>query len=296
MNRNKLFLSTLFAIIFLAIQVIAVGAAPAMEETTPEVGSVSSITLETDPGTGLTTVVVVYTYETGEPQTVALSLEEAAELGLVIDDGTGIYVVNETMLSAEAEKEHPVGSALSEFFSNFLGVSCGETTPVETTGAETSGEGCYGTIMQYHEEGAGFGVIAQALWMANALESDTVSFSTIMEAKINKDFSTIEMPDGSTPTNWGQFQKAVKSLDSDSEKTKNNLGAIKSGHANSDSEEDTQTELKKNGKPDKEPGKPDKETGKPDKETGKPDKETGKPDKETGKPDKVKKDKKNKNK
>lgn len=274
MNRNKLLLSTLFAIIFLAIQVIAVGAAPAMQETTPEIGSVESITLKTDPGTGVTTVIVVFIDETEEPQTVELSLEEAAELGLVIDDGTGIYVVNESMLSAEAEKEHPVGFALSEFFTNLLGVD-------------------YESIMEYHDDGAGFGTIAQALWLTNALEGDTTVFSAIIEAKINNDYSAIVLPDGSTPTNWGQFRKAVMS---DSDKSKNNLGFIKSGHANSDPEEDTQTDLEKNGKPDKETGKPDKEPGKPDKETGKPEKEPGKPDKETGKPEKVKKDKKNKNK
>ena len=278
MNRNKLFFSTLFAIIFLATQIIAVGAAPAMQETTPTDRVVESLTLETDPETGVITVIVVYIDETEVTEAVEFSLEEAAELGLVIiDDGTGIYVVNESMLSDEAEKEHPVGFALSEFFTNLLGVD-------------------YETIMDSRADGAGFGTIAQALWMTNALEGDTIVFSAIIEAKITKDFSTVVlpdgsavvMPDGSAPTNWGQFRKAVKALeseDSDGEKPKNNLGAVKSGHANDGSEEDSQTDLE-----------PDKEFGKADKETGKPDKETGKPDKENGKPVKVKKAKKNKNK
>ena len=186
MNRNKILFSTLLTIIFLATQVIAVGAAPAMQETTPIDGTVESITLETDPETGVTTVIVVFVDEAGVSQTVELSLEEAAGLGLVIDDGTGNYVVNEDMLPAETEKEHPVGSAIADFFTDTLGVS-------------------YDAIMEYHDNGAGFGTIAQALWMTNALEGDTTVFSAIIEAKINNDFSAVVLPDGSTPTNWGQF-------------------------------------------------------------------------------------------
>jgi hypothetical protein len=43
---------------------------------------------------------------------------------------------------------------------------------------------------------------------------------------LNNDYSGITLPDGSVPTNWGQFRKALLSGD-----PKANLGQIMSGHA-----------------------------------------------------------------
>ena len=127
-------------------------------------------------------------------------------------------------------QKHPVGSALSNFFSDLLGVD-------------------YQTIMEYHDNGAGFGVIAQALWMTNALGGDSETFAAILEAKQTKDYSAITLPDGSTPQNWGQFRKAVMS---DREKSKENLGAIMSGRANNGQGDTTQVETQSNGNaPDK---------------------------------------------
>ncbi len=150
----------------------------------------------------------------------------------------------------EEEKQHPVGSAISDFFSDLLGVN-------------------YETVMEYHDEGTGFGVIAQALWMTNALEGDTELFSAILDAKKNKDYSGITLPDGSTPQNWGQFRKAVMK---DRDKAKENLGAIMSGHAESE-QDNTQLEPKNNGNsPDK-----DKDKGKDNKNKDKgKDKDKGK--------------------
>ena len=103
--------------------------------------------------------------------------------------------------------------------------------------------------MEFHDDGVGFGVIAQALWMTNALEGDTEIFAAILEAKQNKNFSGIELPDGSTPTNWGQFRKAVMS---DREKAKENLGAVMSGRAEDSQAENEQVKPQNNGKaPDK---------------------------------------------
>jgi hypothetical protein len=79
-------------------------------------------------------------------------------------------------------------------------------------------------VNDLHEEGFGFGVIAQALWMQKNLDDEAVTAEMILQAKENHDFSTITLPDGSNPTNWGQFRKAL--LDK-----KNNLGVIVSGHA-----------------------------------------------------------------
>lgn len=189
MTRAKIIFSILLASIFLASQVIAVGAAP---------------------GTNVNP-----------------------------DDG-------------EEETEHPVGSRISEFFSDLLGVD-------------------YETIMSYHDNGAGFGVIAQALWMTNALDGDADTFAAIMEARQSKDFSGFTLPDGSTPKNWGQFRKAVMS---DKDKAKKNLGAIMSGRAD-DEQGGTEADPKNNGKsPDKEQEK-EKNNNNNNKNNGK-DKDKGK--------------------
>ena len=241
MTRTKILISTLIAAIFLATQVIAVGAAPVNQDTTPITGTIitDGITLETDSA-GITTVVVTLTNADGT-QTVRLSLDEAERLELVEDDGTGNFVVNDLKYGEEVdidpatvipdetdgtteEPQHPVGSAISDFFSDLLGVD-------------------YDTVMEYHDEGTGFGVIAQALWMTNALEGDTELFSNILDAKKNKDYSGITLPDGSTPQNWGQFRQAVMK---DREKAKENLGAIMSGRAESELD-DTQIKPKNNG-------------------------------------------------
>jgi len=232
MKRSNIILSVLLAIIFLATQIIAVGAAPAAQEEEPTIisGTVDNITVDLDAST----VTVKLTDEEGT-QTVTVSLDDAIDLEYVIDDGTGNYIPNEDLygttldidsaniLSTEEgeEKEHPVGSKIADFFSSLLGVD-------------------YETVMDYHEDGVGFGVITQALWMTNALEGDTTTFSAILDAKQSKDFSAIPLPDGSTPENWGQFRKAVMS---DREKSKENLGAIMSGHADNGEEENETEEL-----------------------------------------------------
>jgi hypothetical protein len=229
MKRTKFLFGVLLATIFLAAQVIVVGAAPATQDTSPITGTIESIVLETDSETDTTTVVVTLSDEFGVTQTIRLSLEDALALGLVTDDGSGpmaddskvgtdveidpALVIPEDVME---EPQHPVGSAISDFFSDLLGVD-------------------YEVIIEYHDDGVGFGVIAQALWMTNSLDGDSEIFAAILEAKQNKDFSGIELPDGSTPTNWGQFRKAVMK---DRDKSKENLGAIMSGRAEVEEVED----------------------------------------------------------
>jgi len=243
MNRTKIVLSTLLATILLATQIIAVGAAPVNQDTTPITGTITNIELETDADSGITTVLVTLTDELGEVQTVRISFEDALALELVTDDVSG-PMANTDKIDGDVEidpaivipdttdeAQHPVGSALSDFFSDLLGVD-------------------YETVMDYHDEGTGFGVIAQALWMTNALEGDSDMFAAILEAKKSKEYGEIiTLPDGSVPQNWGQFRKAVMS---DREKSKENLGAIMSGRANDGQGNDVQSETKNNGKaPDK---------------------------------------------
>jgi hypothetical protein len=226
MKPIKFISSILFATILLATQVFIVGAAPATQDAPPITGSVVDITLDTDPDTGVTTVVVTLDVGAETYETVRLSLEDAADLGLLNDDGTvnenakgttieidpSIVIPNEPEEPPVEGKQHPVGSALSDFFSDLLGVD-------------------YETIMEFHEEGVGFGVIAQALWMTNALDGDSETFAAILEARQNHDYSGIELPDGSAPQNWGQFRKALLK---DPQKAKQNLGAIMSGHVEDD--------------------------------------------------------------
>jgi hypothetical protein len=230
MSRTKIISSILLTTIFLITQIIVVGAAPANQEEPPIAGTVESIILETDAETETTTVVVTLLTAEGN-KVLRLSLEDADALGLVVDDGTGDLVADELAVGSEVEidpttviledeiddeKEHPVGSAISNFFSDALGVD-------------------YDTVMEYHDNGAGFGVIAQALWMTNALEGDSETFAAIMEAKQTKDFSAITLEDGSTPHNWGQFRKAVMK---DKENAKKNLGAIMSGREETPGQQD----------------------------------------------------------
>lgn len=270
MKRMKIISTIVLATILLATQIIAVGAAPASQDAPPITGTVETITLETDPETGETTVVVTLTDELGATQTVRLSLVDATTLELLIDDETinpdaiespiviaSALVIPDEPDETEEEAQHPVGSAIADFFSDLLGVD-------------------YETVMDYHDEGVGFGVIAQALWMTNALNKtgetemtqDELSdlFAAILDAKQNNDYGEITLPDGSTPQNWGQFRKAVMQ---DREKSKENLGAIMSGRADDGQGDETQTETQNNGNgnnPDKDKGNnngnnPDKDKG-----------------------------------
>jgi hypothetical protein len=244
--------------IFLASQVIAVGAAPTIQEAPPISGTVVEITKETDSATNVTTVLVTLDDGSEVPLVVRLSFDDATELGLLNLDGTvnegaknteidipADQVISDTPEEPGEEAQHPVGLALSDFFSELLGVD-------------------YDTIMEAHEDGVGFGVIAQALWMTNTLVSDEDAemspeelFAAILLAKQNHEYGDITLPDGSTPENWGQFKKAVMQ---DREKAKENLGAIMSGHAENGQGEEllnqeqiqTQDEVQSNGNaPDK---------------------------------------------
>lgn len=223
MSRAKVFINILMVLILTTLSGASVWAAPNGEAPPDEVisGEVQEIVIEVDEE-GTTTVLVTLLVDetTGETQTVRLSLETAIALELVQEDAEGNPIANEDMIGqpveidpsnviADDEKAlHPVASALAEFFADTLGLD-------------------YDQIMGYHENGMGFGVIAQACWMSYALEGDAALLGDILEAKRNHDFSSITLPDGETPKNWGQFRKAVLG----SEKAKKNLGAIMSGRA-----------------------------------------------------------------
>jgi hypothetical protein len=153
----------------------------------------------------------------------------------------------------EPTAEHPVASALAEYFADKLGLD-------------------YDTIMGYHEDGMGFGVIAQACWISFLVNNDDGLLDQIIQAKKGEiEFSSITLPDGTTAKNWGQFKRAALG----NEKAKKNLGAIMSGRANQEQEQEQEEEMSatglsgkgkdKGGKPDTPPGqlknKKDKDEG-----------------------------------
>jgi len=196
MKKAKFLVSLTLAVTVLVAQASAVFAAP-----TSITGTVQSITLETDTNTAVTTVLVTL-LENGATQIVRIGIESATALGLVTLGGDGNPIINDlalgqpieidpaTVISAQQDNQHPVGSALATFFSDILNLD-------------------YETIMTAHDEGTGFGVIAQALWLTKKLDGDVDLFILILEAKKNKDYSAFLLEDGTIPQNWGQFKKAV---------------------------------------------------------------------------------------
>ena len=196
MKNIKFLISLTLVIAVLVAQVSAVFASPAAIA-----GTVQSVTLETNTNTAVTTVLLTVVVN-GESQTVRITLESAIALGIVILGGDGNPVINELILGKPVEidptmvitdeqmKQHPVGDALATFFSDINGLD-------------------YETIMAAHENGAGFGVIAQALWLTRKLDGAADLFVAIIEARRTKDFSAFVLEDGTIPENWGQFKKAI---------------------------------------------------------------------------------------
>lgn len=216
---KKLFTSTFLVLVLLAM---TAGTAFA-QDTTPITGAVQTVTTEVNAATGETIVVVTLLDETtNTTQTVKISLATAELLELVsVDADTGEVTILETgdkvieidpttvipdVIPEEdtEEAQHPVGSALSDFFGELLGVD-------------------YETIMNVHDEGVGFGVIAQALWLSNSLDGGSATFEALIAAKQSGDYSAITLADGSTPNNWGAVVRSLRKGD--------NLGSVMSGKA-----------------------------------------------------------------
>lgn len=237
MPKTRIVTGLLITLALLFAMVGTAAAAPSAQDTTPIIGTIESVTPENDE-TGVTTFLVSLTDDQGGTQTVRISLETALELGLVLTDPgtgelvldpeTGEPVVDESMIGQtleldpvvvipdeleEDETVHPIAALLAAFF-----------------GEEGS------VVDEYHDDGFGFGVIAQAMWMSQHLNGDPSLTTDILEAKETGDYSNFVLPDGSTPANWGQFKKAVL-------EKKNNLGVVVSGQADPLTEDGQQTQL-----------------------------------------------------
>ena len=228
MFKLKVLTGMLLVAVILLAQVGTVFAAPQAQDAAPLSGTITNITTETDEF-GVTTVLVTVVDDMEVEQTLRLGVDTAVELGLVtLDPVTMEPIVDETQIGMPVEidpttvisdggpteepieeSNHPISMLLAAFF--------GEDASV---------------IDSYHDDGFGFGVIAQTLWMSYNVGGDATLAGEILIAKETGDYSAF-FPEGTEdlPTNWGQFKKAL------SEK-KNNLGWVVSGHANNDSEAD----------------------------------------------------------
>ena len=223
MFTTKLLAGALLIIAVLFAQVGNVAAAPQLQDgtTTTITGTIKSIETQLD-GNGETIVLVTVEGEEGT-QTISLTAQEAADnllfnldtRELLVAEGDEVELVvdpNDVAPAEEVTEEdvHPIAWILAEFFDEDASV-----------------------VNEYHEDGFGFGVIAQAMWMSRNItgtEDETGDASLawdILQAKQEKDFQTffddheeyfVDL-EGDVPTNWGQFKKSLL-------EKKNNLGVI----------------------------------------------------------------------
>ena len=228
MFKTKLLAGILLIFMLLTAQVVMAAAAPLAQDATIT-GTIQDITTEIDAN-GATTVLVTLVDNQGATQTIRISDVTAAGLGLfdlttqqlvLTQVGQSVVIDPTTVIPDEEPTEeavHPIAVLLAAFF--------GEEAAV---------------VNQYHEDGFGFGVIAQALWMSRNLtgtEDETGDASLaeeILQAKEDHDYSAFTdfFEDGFVPTNWGQFRKEVL-------QKKNNLGAIVSGQADTETDQQVQ--------------------------------------------------------
>jgi hypothetical protein len=222
MLKNKTILGLLLALVIIGIQVTSAQAA-SFNQTGTVIGTINSISTSTD-STGNTIVVVTLTDTLGATQTVNLSVDNAVALGLVTKNADGSVTVNDVVgqsisidqslvftdpCKSSEGADQLVGKALTDFFCGSLGVD-------------------YRTIQDFHANGFGYGEIAQACFMAQALGGDAALCESILNDKKMGDFSSLVLPNGDTPTNWGQLKKEVLRQEI---KSLTNLGAIVSGRA-----------------------------------------------------------------
>lgn len=243
MLNTKLLGSLLLVVAVLFAQVGNVAAASQTQDATPITGTIQSITTETDAN-GVTTIVVTLLDDQSATQTVRLSVETAVSLGLVtVDETTQEPVIDESQINQPVEIDptavlpeeeaaepdvHLISKLLADFFFN------GDPEMANLIDSYHTGENDADQVF-------GFGVIAQALWMSKSFSDDGTAnadlTSLILQAKKSGDYSELSQyfEEGSAPTNWGQFKKALRD-----NKEKHNLGSVISGQAaNENSDEET---------------------------------------------------------
>ena len=248
MNKRNVFISLFLAISILIVQVGGVLAAPGSQDSTPLKGILQKITLETDPSTAITTV-ILEVRKGNEVQIVRISQENALQLGFVGLDGDGKAVINEKILGKhveidlanilppEEEKLHPVGDALAQFFS-YLGAEKDQV---------------YTAIMEAHDHGVGFGVIAQVLWLTQEIPGggNLDHFQALLAAKESGIYTDLPFVDENgatiTPKNWAELKNAILSG-----KPAVNLGSVMSNKKNDDKGDNPKNDHDNNKDKDKE--------------------------------------------
>lgn len=202
MKKANILISILLASMLVLVQVLVAFAAT-KQNSNLIVGTVQAVTLETDANTGITTVLVDIKGENGKTQTFRISLEtaESPDLGLVTLDENGNPVIvdplpastqiDPTTIISEEKHQNPVASAIVAFFSSSI--------------ADLD----YTAIIDARTDGNGFGVIVQALFLTEKLGGDTAMFQAILDARKSNNFEDFQLDDGTTPTSWTQFRKAV---------------------------------------------------------------------------------------
>jgi hypothetical protein len=183
----------------------------------PITGTIKAIEIQVDTDTLVTTVVVTLEgvdavltpYRLSPDTAVGLDLITVVAVDAMI--GQTITVNPEDLAPEDTTSTHPIDQILGDFLANLLGVD-----PA--------------IVSDYHEQGMGYGLIAQAGILSYALDGDATMMQTILDAKLTGDFSTVVLPDGTTPSNWGELRKVVI----DQKGSLKNLGNIVSGHAEED--------------------------------------------------------------
>jgi hypothetical protein len=217
MSKTKVLISLVVVTSLLIGQAGIVLAAPALQEAAPIAGTVRSITIETDPNTAITTVVIEVIGKNQGHQTVRVSQRAAERLGLILLNGDGSPVINNSALGKQIKIEltaviaeeqpdrHPVADALATFFFEDLSVE---------------NDTMYGVIMEAHNTGVSFAAIAQALWLTQQIPEGSLPeigdkldvFEALLAAKESGDYAGFTFVDenGSTvtPQNWSQLRKA----------------------------------------------------------------------------------------
>lgn len=226
MTKKNILVGFIMIVALLTLQVGAAYAAPAAQTATVT-GEVQSVTQSTDSN-GNTIFEVTILDSNGNTQTVKVSVDTAVNvLGLVTDNGDGTFTVkpeavgstvtiDSAVILPEADpcalpegSDQPVGAALTRFFCGELGID-------------------YSTLQSLHTEGFGYGEIAQACFMAEALGGGAATCGDILMAKQKGDYSGLNLPDGASVSNWGQLKKLVLA---DYTKSVVNLGGVMSGRA-----------------------------------------------------------------
>lgn len=181
-----------------------------LEITDPTItsGIVDSLVFVPDSLTGITSLTVTLTDALSVEQVVSLDLARALLLGLISTNTVMLDtpIVIDPLLILESATYSKNVTILGTYFGTALGLTDDQ-------------------LAAYKEAGFGYGVIAQASWMATQLKGNATLLDKILAAKSTGDFSTLILPDDTIAANWGQLRKAVLT------DPHQNLGRIMSGKA-----------------------------------------------------------------